>query len=171
MNLLLSTVRKTLSGKLLIISLATASAYLLLPGVILNSRFLLDTLLSSASIGYKLSISWQILLGYIEMARGLELVFLCLTAILLGMNISLLVDSISHLRQAKRLSFSIGGATIVALTASGCASCGVSLLSVLGISSSLLAIHNLGLYVFSCALLTLSLIFTARTHEKVCRLH
>lgn len=171
MNLYLTTVHKAFTGRLALITFAVAFLYLLLPGAILNRDLLIRSLLSSSSLGYKLTLTYQILLGYIEMPEGIELFFLFLTAILLGMNVALLVDSISHLRQSKSLTFSVGGAALIGLSASGCASCGVSLLSVLGISSSVLAVHNLELYIFSSVLLILSLVITTRTHSKVCKLH
>lgn len=161
---------KTLIGKLAPLTYFVAVFYLILPGLLLNNLLIIETIFGSSDLSYKLSLISQILLGSLTMLEPLELLFLFLTAILLGINVALLIESITLLRREKSLTLALGGTGIVALVSTGCASCGISLLSILGISSSFLPFHGLSLYVFSSALLFISFVVIAKTNSKACKL-
>lgn len=170
MGSLLASLYKTLLGRLSPLTYLVAALYILLPGALLNFSLLWETALSQAEASYKLKLFWQILTGPLLLLEPIESLLLLLTALLLGINVALLFESISLLRQEKKLGISLGGATLVALVGSGCASCGISLLSILGISSSFLPFHGVYLYVFSSALLFASLLVSSKVNAKACRL-
>lgn len=170
MSPLLTCLHKTLFGRLSLLTYLVAALYILLPGALLNFSLLWETALSQAGINYKLNLFWQIITGPLFLLEPIESLLLLFTALLLGINVALLFESISLLRQEKKLSISLGGATLAALVGSGCASCGISLLSILGISSSFLPFHGIHLYIFSSTLLFISLLVSSKVNAKACRL-
>ena len=98
-------------------------------------------------------------------------VLLFITAVLFGLNISIIITKIGVMKKQKKLGF-IFGAGVVSLVSAGCAACGLSLLSVVGLGSivAFLPFHGIEFYIVSIAILLWSLYINLGAWVKACRI-
>lgn len=167
----LSPLRFAFKGWYLLMTLFVALFYLISPVLLINSRILFLTVISSDPILFKLSFLITLVVGTIMILPPLEQFFTITTALLLGMNVSLLIQTINILIRQKNVTLTIGGASLLALAGAGCASCGISILSIVGISTPLLPLHGAGFLAVSTVLLMVSLFVILKNNEVVCRLN
>ena len=88
----------------------------------------------------------------------------------MGLNIALILKTFGRLRNQK-VRVSVGGGTIFALVATGCTSCGLSIISLFGLSAatfSFLPFMGLEFKLISIVLLLFSFIYTVRKLDFVC---
>lgn len=79
-------------------------------------------------------------------------------------------SNMQKIKQKGKLSFSLGGASIIGLAATGCTTCGLSLFALFGLSAavSTLPFHGLELHIIALVLLCLSLGYMVKKlHEEV----
>lgn len=90
---------------------------------------------------------------------------------LFGINLELVLRKLKFLKKRGGLHITFG-AGFLSLVAAGCASCGLSFASVLGIATmvSLLPFHGLELYILSIVILSVSLFLNLQTLVTVCKL-
>ena len=152
------------------IALFYAMAALLLP----NASLLITTITGPFSLGYKLTLFISLLGGFWTAESPLDSILLLLSSILIGANFYFLGKTIYLLRHSKKIKLSVGGATIISLVTAGCASCGLSLISLLGLSASvsILPFHGLELHIAAVGLLIFSLwyMFKKLYEAKYCKL-
>lgn len=151
-----------------------ALAYVLLSVVFLNYKFLFATFTSSFQLSAKVSIFLSLAEGlWTSMSHG-DFVLLLMNACFFGINMLLLGKTISLLEHQGKVRLSIGGATLISLVTTGCASCGLSLLSVLGVTTSLslLPAYNMAFHIGATAMLVLSTAYMLKKlHESTyCRI-
>lgn len=93
------------------------------------------------------------------------------SSILVGLNLVFVVKTLHQIENSGKLKLSVGGITLLSVVTSGCASCGLSILSLLGLSFSFLPFHGLELHVVSILLLIFSLWYmTNKLYQaKYCR--
>lgn len=168
MTLLLSPLWKVLFRKLSLVTYSVFLLYLFVPGIIINYRLFADTIFGSYDLDYKLSLTLSLLGGSLIRFTNPELILVTLTGLLFGINVALLFLSIQTLKKTNHLSLSVGGVGLVALVSTGCASCGISILSVLGISSVFLPFHGPYIYLFSLFFLSLSAVVALLTYKNAC---
>lgn len=144
---------KSLGGILLVFL-----AYFFFTVFVSNTSFFLETLFGTYPLLYKLHVLFLLLLGIFTAFSPLDIAITIMSAILVGVNIVLLIKTILYLEHQGKVSLSVGGATIIGLVSTGCASCGLSVLSLLGLSASLsfLPFHGLEVHVLSVILLAIS---------------
>jgi hypothetical protein len=96
-------------------------------------------------------------------------ILLIIIALLFGVNLELVLRKLKFLKNQGNLHITIG-AGLVSLISAGCASCGLSFASVIGVAGivSLLPFHGLLLYLLSIAILLASLLYNLQTLVKVC---
>lgn len=160
--LFFSTVRKELfRTRFFFFVITIAILYFLFSIYILNYHLVITTLLGSYPLSYKMILLYALLLGARTAFTPLSLILIIIDALLVGANLGLLVRSVRKLRNQGMVELSIGGATILGLVSAGCGSCGLSLLAVLGISSSLtfLPFKGLELHVLATILLGSTFIY------------
>ena len=131
-----------ISSKFLIPTFIIASIYVSFATYLMNAGLVRDTLFGSFSLSYKTSLLLALLSGMWTAMSGIALILLFLTAILTGANFTLLVRQIKLLRGVKNLHFVVGGNTLLGLAGSGCAACGLPVLSILGLSGSIIYVSN-----------------------------
>jgi hypothetical protein len=99
---------------------------------------------------------------------------LILTAILTGVNLTLLILRLQVLRGEGRLHLMIGGSSLMAIVGSGCAMCGLPILALLGLSGSLvyLPFHGTEISIIAVILLLIALysMITSYPKEQVCKI-
>lgn len=133
-------------------------SYLALTLFALNYRFITETVSGSFPLATKLTILLSLAEGLFTAFSPLDTWITILSALLVGINIVLIGKTIYTLEHTGKVRLSVGGATLLSLVATGCSSCGFSLLSILGLGSSLsfLPLHGLGLHLLSVGLLLFS---------------
>lgn len=163
---ILNTIRKEiLSWRSLIFVLCVAVLYILLSGILLSTKLISGIFVANFAIEFKIKFLFFLLTGFWETLSFLDQALLVSDAFLTGLNLLLVYKTISSLNHKGKIRFSIGGATIISLITSGCASCGVSVISILGISSSALSFlpfHGLELHLLATVLLLISFIYMLR---------
>jgi len=126
------------SSKFLIPTLIIASIYVIFATYLMNIRLVQETIFGSFSVNYKVSLLFALLSGMWTAMSGSALILLLLTAVLTGANLTLLVRQIKVLRSAQNLHLVVGGNTLLGLVGSGCAACGLPVLSFLGLTGSVI---------------------------------
>ncbi len=122
-----------------------------------NGKTLFQTLLEHNFLFF-LSFFKNLLIGGMNSTTTVSLIVLIIVALLTGIMISMLSFKITNLRSAKHGTVSIVGA-ILGVSLPGCASCGIGLLSLLGLGSlaAYLPFKGLELGVLSIGLLLFSI--------------
>ncbi len=147
------------SPSFLIPTFLIASIYILFANYLMNVRLLTDTLLDSLSSTYKANILIALFQGMWTAMSGSALILLFLTAVLTGANLTLLARQIKLLRTAQNLHLVVGGNTLLGLAGSGCAACSLPVLSILGLSGSIIYLPLRGAEISYLAVILLSISF------------
>jgi hypothetical protein len=134
----------------------------------MNSSLLVTTLLGNYSINYKFNIFTSLFLGMWNSMSGTGFALLVISAILTGINLSLLVKKVKSLRSQGNLKVVVGGSTLIGIVSSGCASCGLPILALLGLSGSVayLPFRGIELSSLSVILLLFSLYHLIKANSK-----
>ena len=148
-----------ISPSFLIPTLIIASIYVIFVTYFMNGRLVSNTIFGSFTIAYKLNLLLALLQGMWTAMSGSALILLFLTALLTGANLTLLVRQIKALRTAQNLHFVVGGNTLLGLVGSGCTACGLPILSILGISGSIIYLPFRGAEISYLAVVLLSISF------------
>lgn len=164
----------SLSSLLWIIFLAIL--YIFSIDLLLNYKLLTTSIANHFPLMAFLSLLWSLFIGSFTStsAEPGTLIIFFLNAILVGVNVLLLIKSIVGLEQRGKAHITLGGTTIFSIVTAGCASCGLSLLSILGLSATLtvLPFHGAELRYISFFLLIVSAFYMLKKlHEaKYCRI-
>lgn len=157
-SVLLVTRKELLSLFSILWIVSIAFLYILITIFVLNYRLVATALVASFPFADKVAILLSLLEGLFTAFSPGDTIIMLLSAVLVGVNILLIGKTIYLLEHAGKLRLSIGGATLIGLISAGCSSCGFSLLSILGLSTSLsfLPFHGMGLHVLSAVFLLFS---------------
>ena len=157
---LLHTALQAFRGKSIVVAAIVAFVYIILSVYAINRTIIFSTMFGNAPIQYKTSLLSSILVGSWNMYTPAEAVLTVIVAVLLGGNIALVIKVIRSLSGKKGIKMSFGGSSLLAVASAGCPSCGVSILSLVGISTPLLPLQGIPLQIASAALLTVSIAYT-----------
>lgn len=133
--------------------------YIMLATLMMNKDLVWQTLVQPFPLTYKVSLLTALTQGMFTSMSGFGLLMLFLTGIFTGINIILLIQKFMFLHLSSGLSLTTGGSSLLGFLGSGCASCGVPLLSLFGLSGSILSLPFRGAEVSVVALLLLLLSF------------
>ncbi|PIX68732.1 hypothetical protein COZ40_01760 [Candidatus Roizmanbacteria bacterium CG_4_10_14_3_um_filter_39_13] len=138
----------------------------------MNVRILRDTLFGDYDTLYKLRLLFSLLQGMWTAMSGSGLVMLFLIALLTGANLTLLFSKIKMLKNSKRLRLVVGGNSLFGIVGSGCAACGLPILSLLGLGGSVmyLPLRGVELSYISFILLSVSLYLLLKNSNQACSL-
>ena len=157
---LLHTALQAFRGKSIVVAGVIAIIYIILSVYAINRTIIFSTIFGNAPIEYKTTLLSSILVGSWNMYTPVEAILTVIVAILLGINISLVIKVIRSLSGKKGVKMSFGGSSLLAVASAGCPSCGVSILSLVGISTPLLPLQGIPLQIASAALLAASIAYT-----------
>jgi len=106
----------------------------------------------------KVSLFGTLFFGIFSAFSFQDTLLLFMNALLVGTNLLLIAKTFSFLKKQRSIRFTVGGASLIALVSTGCTSCGLSILSIVGLGGafSFLPFHGMELHVLSLGLLTLS---------------
>jgi len=158
--------KRTLNGKLLTVAILVALTYLFASVYAINRAIIISTVIGDYALSYKTTLLKSILLGSWGMYEPTEAFLTVLIAILLGINIALMIKIFTTLQSNKGLKVSFGGSSVLAIVSAGCPACGISLLSLIGISFPLLLFQGVPLQLLSVILLLGSIIYSLRKLQQ-----
>jgi len=170
MKLVQTIKQEIFSPSSLIIVACISALYILLSDFFLSVKNILSFFSGNFGISYKINFVFLILLGFWGTLSLLDQILLLLNALLVGLNILLVYKTVSIMRHNGKMRLSIGGATLISLITSGCASCGISVITFLGLSSafSFLPFRGLELHIGATVLLIASFIYMLRKlHQSI----
>jgi hypothetical protein len=152
----------------LIGGLTVAAVYVAFSTLIINYKLILETSTGQYPTSHKLSLILSLFTGAATLFSPFELMVIFFMGFLMGVNLILLIKSLQEKKRTGDWSFGLGIAGTLATT--GCASCGITLLSFLGpsVSLSLLPFQGIVLQGVSLVLLVLSLVHTLNRRVKNC---
>jgi len=130
--------RSLFSLKFIVPTLILAGIYLISAVYLMNAELAVSTLFGNFTLSYKISLMSALLGGMWTAITRVELVILIITSILTGANLTLIVQRISSLYFSKKLQLVVGGGSLLGIVGSGCAACGLPILSLLGLTGSLI---------------------------------
>jgi len=104
--------------------------------------------------------------------NGPGLIVLFLVALLTGANLTLLFGKINMLRNSKNIKLMVGGNSLLGIVGSGCAACGLPILSLLGLSGGVVYLPFRGVEIsyISLILLIISFYLLIKNSSQVCML-
>ncbi len=152
------------SARYIFIALLTSLLYFCFTVLLLNATLVIDTLKSNTALQYKLSLLFYILTGVESTLSTLDITLLCITTILVGINIAISAALIKRYKQVGKLTLTTSG-TMLGMLSAGCSACGFSVLSLFGLSGLIVLLPFRGeeLYIVAITLLSLSLYSNIQT--------
>lgn len=158
--------------KFIIPTVIIAALYVVATVYLMNAGLVKDTIFGSHSLSYKWSLLTALLAGMWTAMSGLSLFLLVVVAILTGANLTLVVQRLQTIRASGKMSLMVGGSSLIGIVGSGCASCGLPILALLGLSGAIfyLPFQGLELSVLAIVLLSISLyvLIKQSTRQTVC---
>jgi hypothetical protein len=161
------------SKRFAIPTLVITFLYVILITYSMNVNILRDTLFGDYDFVYKFKLLFSLLQGMWTAMSGLGLTVLFLVALLTGANLTLLFSKIWMLKNSKSLQFVVGGNTLLGIVGSGCAACGLPILSLLGLSGSVMYLPFRGqeLSYISLILLMISFHLLIKNNNQTCKIN
>ncbi len=163
-----------LSKKFWGITLGIAVVYIFLAVYLMNFSLVKDTVFGSFPLSYKFNLLVALLGGMWTAMTRISLMLLIVTATLTGINITLLALRLLVLRGGGKLHVMVGSSSLLAIVSSGCVACGLPILSLLGLSGSIIYLPFQGteISVVAVLLLCMTLYFMVVSYptEQVCEI-
>lgn len=128
--------QEILHFKYIMLILVIGFLYIALSVYLPNYRFILSSVFGSSTVQYKIAVLFYSLGGLFTAFSTLDAVLLIITSLLLGINLALIARTKKRLDNSS-VKFLVGGGGLFGLVSVGCSSCGYSLLSILGLGTSL----------------------------------
>lgn len=156
---------KLFTYKFYIASFAIAVVYVILTIYLMNFRLVRDTIIGDFPLGYKSKLLFELLQGMWTSMTEKGILLLITTAILTGVNLSLLVGRLKELKSQGNVRLVVGGSSLLGIVGSGCAACGLPILALLGLSGGVafLPLRGTELSYLSVVLLLVSFYILTRT--------
>lgn len=157
--------------KFIVKALLATFVYAALSILLVNYKSFISFGRSEYDLFPKLKILLLIFFGSFQALSTRDTILLLTTALLFGINIELVFRKLKFLASYGNLHVTIGTG-LISIAATGCASCGLSLASIVGLGGvlALLPFHGLELYILSIIVLTVSLFYNLQTLVKVCKI-
>lgn len=166
-----SFLQEVLRPKSLLIIFLTGFFYVISITYFLNYRFIIQTLSGNYPIIYKLKIFLILPEGIFTAFSPADTALAFITGLLLGINL-LLVFLTSTTLRGKKIKFFIGGSGVIGFISTGCATCGLSFLSLIGIGTSfgLLSLNGRIFHFISISALLFSIFYLTKkiNESKYC---
>ncbi len=150
-------------------SLGIALSYFIAVSFLMNLDLFKDTVWGNYPLQYKLSILLLLIESMWSIMSKLAFFLVATTALLTGVNIMLIIQRLNQLKASGTLQFMIGGGSLVGVVSSGCAACGLPILSLLGLGGSIayLPLQGLELSLVAISMLSIS-IYVILSQKVVC---
>ena len=160
------------SKNIILPALLIAILYVMTTIYLMNAGLVKDAILGVHSLSYKLNLLVALLAGMWTAMSRLSLALLVAVAILTGLNLTLTAERLKTIRSSGKIHLAVGGSSLLGIVGSGCASCGLPILALVGLSGAIayLPLRGVELSIVAIILLSASLYFLirSRTQEKAC---
>lgn len=167
--------KEIFSKNILIPAVLMALLYVVATIYLMNASLVKDALLGDHSLGYKWNLLVALLAGMWTAMSRLSLMLLVIVAIFTGLNLVLTIQRLHTLRASGKIHLAVGGSSLLGIVGSGCASCGLPVLALVGLSGAIayFPFREVELSIIAISLLGSSLYFLlkGRTKEKVCEVN
>ena len=159
---------KIWSKKIIIPTLVIAALYVIATVYLMNAGLVKDAIFGVHSLSYKWNLLVALLEGMWTAMSRLSLLLLVVVAILTGVNLTMVIQRFRAIRASGKMSFMVGGSSLLGIIGSGCASCGLPILAFLGLSGAIfyLPFQGLELSVLAIILLSVSLYSLTKQNAK-----
>jgi len=156
------------SKNIIIPILLIAAMYMAITIYLMNAGLVKDTLFGMHSLSYKWNLLVALLAGVWTAMSRLSLVLLIVASVLTGANLTLVIQRLKTIRASGKMSFMVGGSSLLGIVGSSCASCGLPIVAFLGLSGTIfyLPFRGLELSVLAIILLLISLYALIRRRPK-----
>ena len=160
--------QEILNKRNIIGTLLIAGAYILVSVYSTNWSLVGDALFGDNSFSYTRSILWFLLVGIGTSMSAWSIVLLVVIALLTGFNLMLLIQRFQSIKASGGMQVMVGGGSLLALVGSGCASCGLPILALIGFSGAIAYLHCGGMEISFLArgLLVLSVVVLLRSSQQ-----
>lgn len=164
--------REIFSKNIILPAALIAVLYVIATIYLMNAGLVKDALLGDHSFSYKWNLLIALLMGMWTTMSRLSLFLLMVIAILTGINLTLVFHRFRAIKASGKMRLMVGGSSLLGVVGSGCVSCGLPILALLGLSGAIfyLPFQGLELSVFAIILLSFSLyvLIRQRTKPVVC---
>ncbi len=149
-------------------TLTIAGVYLVLSVYSANWSLVKEALFGDNSFSYTRDILWFLLVGIGSSMSAGSIALLIAIALLTGLNIMLLVQRFQSMKASGGIHLIAGGGSLLALVGSGCASCGLPILALIGLSGAVayLPFGGMEISFLALGLLAVSIIILLRSSAK-----
>ncbi len=144
------------STKIIVPALIIAMLYVVTTVYLMNASLVKDALFGIHSMNYKWNILIALLAGMWTAMSGLSLFLLTTVATLTGLNLMLTFERLRSIRSSGKMHWAIGGSSILGIVGSGCASCGLPILALVGFGGAAVYLPFQGMELSLVAVLLLS---------------
>lgn len=154
-----------------LLSILFAFTYLVLFVTIPNHKLILYSL-SNFSLLASVKIILSLLVGLPRSLSSIDFYLLIFISVLVGANLSLISATLGRLKNRK-VRLSVGGGTILGIVATGCSACGLSIISIFGLSAatfSFLPFMGLEFNLIAVGLLLISFFYMIYKLNEVCEI-
>ncbi len=160
------------SAKIIVPTFIIAMLYVIAAVYLMNASLVQDALFGGHSLVYKRDILIALLVGMWTAMSGLSLFLLIIVAVLTGLNLMLTLERLRPIRSSGKMHWAIGGSSILGVVGSGCASCGLPILALLGFggAAAYLPFQGMELSLVAIGFLSVSLyvLVRGRTESIFC---
>jgi hypothetical protein len=157
--------------KFLLRILSYAIGYSLLLLILINIRVLTNIVANFPNPLMSIKLSSMYLWRYLITLPPIDIILLIIIALLIGFNIQLISLKIKNITKQKNLRLTFG-AGLLSIVGTGCATCGFSVLSVIGLGgiATLLPFGGIELSYITIVILSVSLWYNLKTMYAACKL-
>lgn len=164
-----------LSLKSLLIIFLISGFYFSFSVLLLNYRLVLQTVFGNFPLNYKTTLLSELVFGAYSALNTFDFLATLLASVLVGANILIVFKSLKALKKTGgKLTLAVGGSAVLGVVIAGCASCGVSVLSLLGIAGAIAFIPfgGITLQLIAIILLIFSFWYSLKTYHKevICKI-
>lgn len=153
-------------------TISIALVYILFFVALNNYQLIYSTLISNFPFEVKVNLLISLVIGLNTSMSLLNMITLFVIALLTGINMTLLFLQFRKMKSSGSIRFVVGGSSLLGIVSSGCASCGLPLLALLGLGSSvsLLPLKGYEISIFVIMTLLVSTFILLRTirQKTVC---
>lgn len=120
------------SRNILIPAFSIATLYLVATIYLMNASLVKNALFGEHSLNYIWNLLFALLVGMGTAMSAWNLILLIAVALFTGFNLVLTAERLKTLKSSGKMHMAVGGSSLLGIASSGCASCGLPLLALLG---------------------------------------
>ncbi len=163
--------QELLTVRSIILILALTTLFVSFSAVIVNLPSFISFFFNDYLFFTKANVLWLIFIGSFSAISSIDIVLVTIMGVLFGINMTLLINKYNALKRRGNLRIMFGTG-LISVFAVGCASCGLSFASLIGISAviAILPFGGIELYILAILILLISLFYNLKQLIKVCKI-